>query len=228
MAPREPDNRKKVAAHAPPRLVLASASPRRLELLAQIGVRPDAVDPADIDETPKDGESPPAYAERLAVEKARATAGRWPDGLVMAADTVVAVGRRILGKPAARAEAERFLRLLSGRRHRVTTGVALIRLADGRLWTRKVGAHVAIKRLSEEEIAAYLDSEEWRGKAGGYAIQGRAGAFSPAINGSYSAVVGLPLAETAALLEAAGRPAWRDGAEGAAATPAPRKAAHAG
>lgn len=143
------------------------------------------------------------------MEKAQAVAVRAPDALVLAADTVVSAGRRILGKPADRAEAEMFLRLLSGRRHRVATGVALAHRAENRLWTRRVGAHVALKRLSEAEIAFYLESEEWRGKAGGYAIQGRAGAFAPSLNGSYSAVVGLPLAETAALLEAAGRPIWR-------------------
>lgn len=202
---------------APP-LVLASASPRRLELLAQIGVTPDAVDPAEIDEAPRADESPPGYAERLAMEKAAATGARWRDGLILAADTVVAVGRRILGKPEDAEEAARFLALISGRRHRVTTGVALLRLADGARWTRRVGAQVSIKRLSAEEIAAYLATEEWRGKAGGYAIQGRAGAFAPSVNGSYSAVVGLPLAETAGLLEAAGRSPWRR----AAATEAAR------
>ncbi|MCI4666355.1 MAG: Maf family protein [Neomegalonema sp.] len=197
------------SAAKPPRLVLASASPRRLELLAQLGVAPDAVAPADIDETPHAGESALAYAERLAAEKAQAIADAWPNAIILAADTTVAVGRRILGKPADRREAEAFLRLLSGRRHRVVTGVAVLKTSEDRLWTRRVSAAVSMKRLSESELGWYLDSEEWRGKAGAYAIQGLAGAFAPSLNGSYSAVVGLPLAETAALLEAAGRPIWR-------------------
>ena len=180
-------------------LTLASASPRRLALLAQIGITPDAVAPADIDETPRKGELPRAYVARMAAEKAQAVAA---EGYVLAADTVVAVGRRILGKPADSAEAADSLRLLSGRRHRVTTAVCL-RLAD-RVWARRVETVVRMKRLSDAEIAGYLRSGEWRGKAGGYAIQGLAAAFVPAINGSYSAVVGLPLAETAMLLAGAG------------------------
>ncbi len=183
------------------RLILASASPRRLELLAQIGVRPDAVEPAEIDETPVRGESPRACAERLALAKAWATACR-PDDLALAADTVVAVGRRMLGKPADADAARAFLALLSGRRHRVVTGVALRRGA--RVWKRQVETVVRFKRLSKKETDAYLKTEEWRGKAGGYAIQGAAAAFAPWIRGSYSNVVGLPLAETAALLDAAG------------------------
>ena len=183
------------------RLTLASASPRRLALLAQIGIRPDAVTPADIDETPHPAELPRAYVERMAVEKARAVVA---DGFVLAADTVVSVGRRIVGKPADAAEAEASLRLLSGRRHRVTTAVCLRR--DGRQWTRRVETQVKFKRLSAAEIAAYLRSGEWRGKAGGYAIQGMAAAFVPWIGGSYTNVVGLPLAETAALLAGAGYP----------------------
>ncbi len=188
----------------PMRLILGSASPRRLDLLAQIGVTPDAVSPAEIDETPLKDETPRAYAERLALEKAEAIAARpeAADALVLTADTVVSLGRRILGKPRDAAEASRFLLLLSGRRHRVTTGVAL--KSAERLWTRWVETVVRFKRLSDAEIAAYLDSYEWRGKAGGYAIQGRAAAFVPAINGSYSNVVGLPLAEVAGLLRGAG------------------------
>ena len=196
-----------------PRLILASASPRRRDLLAQIGAEPDAVAPADIDETPRDGELPRAYALRLAEEKAAATAAR-PDAAgaaVLAADTVVSAGRRILGKPGDAAEAERFLRLLSGRRHRVTTGVAL--RFGGHVWRRRVETQVRFKRLSDAEIAAYLAAGEWRGKAGGYAIQGIGGAFVPAINGSYSNVVGLPLTETAGMLEAAGlAPRYAEGA----------------
>lgn len=183
-------------------LVLASASPRRLALLAQMGVVPDDVRPADIDEMPRPGELPRAYARRIADEKAAAIAAA--GHLVLAADTVVSAGRRILGKPEDADEAERFLRLLSGRRHRVTTAVVL-RGAERR-WSRCVETMVRMKRLSAREITAYLASGEWRGKAGGYAIQGIAAAFIPAINGSYTNVVGLPLAETAGLLEAAGYP----------------------
>lgn len=189
-----------------PRLILASASPRRRDLLAAIGVVPDLVLPADIDETPRGQEPPRAYALRLAVEKAEAAATR-PEAegaLILAADTVVAAGRRILGKPEDEAEAGRFLDLLSGRRHRVITGVAL--KSPRRLRTRRIETMVKMKRLSREERAAYLRSGEWRGKAGGYAIQGIAAALIPSINGSYTNVVGLPLTETANLLAGAGYP----------------------
>jgi septum formation protein len=191
------------------RLILGSASPRRRDLLAQIGVTPDAIAPADIDETPRKGELPRRYAERLATEKAR-TVAAGPDELVLTADTVVSAGRRILGKPADAAEAEAFLRLLSGRRHRVATAVALRR--GDRLWARLVETQVKLKYLSDAEIAAYLRSGEWRGKAGGYAIQGIAAAFVPWIGGSYTAVVGLPLTETANLLIGAGYPISYEGA----------------
>jgi len=184
--------------------VLASASPRRRDLLAQIGVVPDAIRAAEIDETPLAGELPRAYALRLAEQKAAAVAALEPAALVLAADTVVAAGRRILGKPADAAEAERFLRLLSGRRHRVTTALCL--QGPDRIARRAVETRVRIKRLCETELAAYLASGEWRGKAGGYAIQGIAGVFVPAIIGSYTNVVGLPLTETAALLAGMGRP----------------------
>ncbi len=184
------------------RLILGSASPRRRALLAQIGVVPDSISPADIDETPRRGELPRACAERLAQEKAAAVACAGDD-LVLAADTVVCVGRRILGKPADAAEAGAFLRLMSGRRHRVITAVVL---RGPRLWSRTVESILRMKRLSTAELDAYLASGEWEGKAGGYAIQGAAGAFIPALSGSYSAVVGLPLAETAGLLVAAGYP----------------------
>ncbi|MEM9050331.1 MAG: Maf family protein [Pseudomonadota bacterium] len=187
------------------RLVLGSASPRRLALLAQIGVAPDAVRMADIDETPRKGELPRAYTERLAREKARALPHR-PDELILSADTTVALGRRILGKPVDAAEAAAFLRALSGRRHRVVTALAL---RGARLWTRTVETAVRMKRLSEKEIAWYLASGEWEGKAGGYGIQGRAAAFIPWIGGSHAAVMGLPLAETAQLLSAAGYPLHR-------------------
>jgi len=188
-----------------PIFILASESPRRLELLTQIGLVPDRVEPASIDETPLNGELPAKLAERLAMGKAQAVAALNPEAIVLGADTVVAVGRRILPKPTEKAEAEACLRLLSGRRHRVTTAIAVIN-PDGRMRSRSVETRLAFKRLSEEDITAYLSSNEWRGKAGGYGIQGLAGAFIPWINGSYSAVVGLPLAETAQLLKASGLP----------------------
>lgn len=190
------------------RLILGSGSPRRRELLAQIGVMPDDIRPADIDETPHKNEMPRPYAARMAMEKVMAVTAS-PDDLVLAADTVVAVGRRILGKPANVTEAEKFLTLLSGRRHRVITGVAL-RLG-GQTWSREVETVVKFKRLSKMEIAAYLRSNEWDGKAGGYAIQGIGGAFIPAINGSYTNVVGLPLTQTANMLIGAGFPVSFEG-----------------
>jgi septum formation protein len=199
------------------RLVLASGSPRRVALLRQIGVEPDAVIPSDLDETPRRNESARALAERLAREKASASAevARRRDGLegalTLAADTVVCVGRRILPKAEIADEAEDCLRLLSGRAHRVYTGLALV-TASGTKRTRLVETRVRFKRLSRAEMQAYLDSGEWRGKAGAYAIQGFAGAFVIKLVGSYSNVVGLPLAETAALLAGEGYPildGWR-------------------
>ncbi len=192
-----------------PRLVLASASPRRLALLAQIGVKPDAILPSEIDETPRRGEAPRALAERLAMEKACAAApmalkeAALAPCLMLAADTVVGVGRRILPKCEALDEAEACLDLLSGRGHRVYTGLALI-APGGAARRRLVETRLRFKRLSRGEIEAYLASGEWRGKAGGYAIQGLAGAFVERLVGSYSNVVGLPLAETAALLAGQG------------------------
>lgn len=183
------------------KLILGSGSPRRLELLGQIGVVPDAVRPPDIDETPLKSERPEAYVARMARQKAEAVALAEGE-LALCADTSVFMGRRILGKAADRAEAEAFLRGLSGRRHVVVTAVALRRGA--RIWERRVRAEVKMKSLSEAELAAYLDSDDWRGKAGAYGIQGPAGALIPWIKGSYTAIVGLPLAETAALLRAAG------------------------
>ncbi|MGA1209472.1 MAG: Maf family protein [Gemmobacter sp.] len=191
------------------RLILASASPRRRELLGQIGVSPDLVTGADIDETPRKDELPRPYCLRMAREKAAAAAGG-PDDLILAADTTVALGRRILGKPADAAEAAAFLVALGGRRHRVITALALRR--GDRLWTREVVSSVRMKRLSDIELNAYLESGEWSGKAGGYAIQGLAAAFVTWIEGSHSAIVGLPLAETAALLQAAGWPVFGRGA----------------
>lgn len=186
-----------------PILVLASASPRRLELLRQIGIVPDVVDPAAIDETPLARELPAVHVMRLARAKAEAVRPRHPDAFIIAADTVVACGRRILGKPADETMARRFLDLLSGRRHRVYGGVAAV-APGGRIATRRVVSQVAIKRLSEAEIVAYLATGEWRGKAGGYAIQGRAAALVSWMQGSYSNVVGLPLFETAQLLTGLG------------------------
>ena len=184
-------------------LVLASASPRRLDLLRQIGIEPDVIDPADVNEAPGRRERPADYARRLADAKAGAVAERHGGSFVLGADTVVAAGRRILPKPADEGAARRVLALLSGRRHRVLGAVVLI-VPDGRRARRLVATAVRFKRLQDSEIAAYVASGEWRDKAGGYAIQGRAAAFVPAINGSYSNVVGLPLAETSALLSGLG------------------------
>jgi septum formation protein len=184
-------------------LVLASASLRRLDLLRQIGIVPDRVDPADIDETPRRGELPPGVVLRLAEAKASAVMPRHPGAFVLAADTVVACGRRILPKAEDAATARACLTLLSGRRHRVYGGIALVTPA-GDIVRRRVMSQVAFKRLSEAELRAYLDSGEWQGKAGGYAIQGRAAALVPWVAGSYSNVVGLPLYETAQLLAGRG------------------------
>lgn len=188
------------------RLILGSASPRRLELLAQIGVVPDAVQPADVDETPLKAELPRPYAARIAREKAAAVQAD-PDDIVLCADTTVALGRRIMGKPADAGEAAAYLVALGGRRHQVITALALRR--GERFWTREVTCVVRMKRLSDLELNAYLASGEWQGKAGGYGIQGLAGAFIPWISGSFTAVVGLPVAETAALLVTAGYPLYR-------------------
>lgn len=189
-----------------PRLILGSGSPRRRELLAQLGVVADDIRPPDIDEDPRKGEQPRPYCVRLAREKALAVPSD-PDDIVLSADTTVALGRRILGKPAHADEAEAFVRLMSGRRHKVITAVALRR--GGKVWERDVVTQVKMKNLSDAEITAYLASEDWRGKAGGYGIQGPAGALIPWISGSFTAVVGLPLAETANLLQAAGYPLYR-------------------
>jgi septum formation protein len=188
---------------SPHRLILASASPRRLDLLRQVALAPDAIDPADLDETPLKAELPAQHALRLAIAKAEAVASRHPGAFVLAADTVVACGRRILPKAEDAATARRCLELLSGRRHRVHGGIAVV-TPSGKLASRQVQTIVIFKRLTEPEIAGYIASEEWRGKAGGYAIQGLAALFVRQIGGSYSNVVGLPLYETAALLKGQG------------------------
>ncbi len=183
--------------------ILGSGSPRRLDLLAQLGVVPDDVRPPDIDETPLKAEQPRPYCSRIARQKAQAVEAA-PEDIVLCADTTVALGRRILGKPADAGEAAEFLLALSGRRHRVITAVA-VRCGD-RVWEKDVVSQVRMKRLSDAELNAYLATNDWQGKAGGYAIQGPAGAFIPWISGSFTGIVGLPLAETANLLRAAGQP----------------------
>jgi septum formation protein len=187
------------------RFILASASPRRLELLARLGVTPDAVTPADIDETPRQRELPVPYAERMAGEKAAAAAAAQPGCLIIAADTVVAAGRRILPKTEDEGDARTTLQLLSGRRHRVLSAVTAI-APDGTARHRLSTSIVGFKRLSDEELDAYLATGEWRGKAGAYAIQGSAEALIRFLSGSHSGVMGLPLYETRALLRASGYP----------------------
>ncbi|WP_295045997.1 nucleoside triphosphate pyrophosphatase [uncultured Paracoccus sp.] len=184
-----------------PRLVLGSASPRRLDLLAQIGIVPDDIRSADIDETPLKGELARDYVRRIALAKAQAFDLAADDAL-LCADTTVAVGRRILGKPQSRAEAGDFMRLMSGRRHRVLTAVVLRH--GGKTRDRLVETTVRMRPIGAAELDAYLDVGDWQGKAGGYAIQGAAAAFIPWIQGSFSSVVGLPLSETAAMLAACG------------------------
>ena len=185
------------------RLVLASASPRRLDLLRQIGVEPAAIAPADIDETPEKNEPPAVYARRLALAKAEAVADRFAGDFILAADTVVMRGRRILPKAEEAGQARQCLALLSGARHHVLGGVAVI-APDGRRVVRIADTVVSFKRLEPAEIERYMAGGEWRGKAGGYAIQGHAAVFVKRINGSYSNVVGLPLYETAAMLHGLG------------------------
>jgi septum formation protein len=187
------------------RLVLASASPRRLDLLGQIGLTPDAVDPADIDERTGKGETARRAALRLANLKAAAGVARHPDAFVVGADTIVSVGGRKLGKPAERDEAARMLEQLSGRGHAVITGVCVI-APDGRRASRLAEARIRMKHFGKADFARLLDSEEWRGAAGGYRIQGRAGACVVSLTGSYTAVVGLPLYETTCLLAGLGYP----------------------
>jgi septum formation protein len=189
------------------KLILGSGSPRRLELLSQLGVVPDAVRPPDIDEDARRAELPRDYVKRIAMEKLAEMVAD-DDTVVLCADTTVALGRRIMGKPRDAGEAAEFLYALSGRRHKVITAVAVKR--GTRTWLRDVQSTVAFKELSDAEVNAYLASGDWQGKAGGYAIQGPAGAFIPWINGSYTGIVGLPLTETAGLLTAAGYPLYKD------------------
>ncbi|WP_114393640.1 Maf family protein [Oleisolibacter albus] len=202
-APASTAGGQRVSDVAAPRLILASASPRRRDLLGLVGLVPALIDPADIDESERPGELPAVYAQRMAVEKAERVAPRHAGSLILAADTVVAAGRRILPKAEDAATARRCLGLLSGRRHRVYGGVCLIG-ADGRRWTRTVQTAVVFRPLAPAEIEAYVRSGEWDGKAGGYAIQGLASVFVREIIGSYSNIVGLPLYEVAGLLRAAG------------------------
>ena len=191
------------------RFVLGSGSPRRQELLAQLGVIPDEIRAPEIDENPLPRELPRPYCIRIAREKAAAVEAD-PDDIVLCADTTVALGRRIMGKPADACEAAGILLALSGRRHRVFTAVAIRR--GETIWERVVESRVRMKPLSDLELNAYLASDDWKGKAGGYGIQGPAGAFIPWISGSFTGIVGLPLAETAGLLQAAGYPLNRSDA----------------
>ncbi|MEP1765772.1 MAG: Maf family protein [Sulfitobacter sp.] len=187
------------------KFILGSGSPRRKELLAQIGVVADDIRAPDIDETPNKAELPRPYCARMAREKVAAVPAD-ADDIVLCADTTVALGRRILGKPEDRAQAEAFLRAMSGRRHKVITAVAVKR--GDKIWERDVMSTVSMKSLADEEVRAYLDTDDWQGKAGGYGIQGPAGVLIPWISGSFTGIVGLPLAETANLLRAAGYPLY--------------------
>lgn len=185
------------------RLILASASPRRQELLAQVGVIPDMIIPADIDETPLKNETPRVYVRRMALEKAQVVARVESHAYVLAADTTVVLGRRILQKPADEKEAYEFLTMMSGRRHKVLGGICLI-TPTGKEIVRTSETTVKFKSLSDQEKRAYVASGEWQGKAGGYGIQGRAEAFIPFISGSYSNIVGLSICDTLAMLNGNG------------------------
>lgn len=193
----------KVISTTQPDLILASSSPRRRDLLGQLGVTPSQIIPAEIDETPWKTELPKPYVERMAREKAKAVAEQYPQAYVLAGDTTVACGRRILGKAESEQEAQTYLRLLSGRRHQVHTAIALAP-PQGTLKIKCVKSMVQFKRLTNADMAWYLATGEWQGKAGGYAIQGAAQALINQMHGSYSAVVGLPLLETRHLLQQAG------------------------
>ena len=188
------------------RLILGSASPRRRELLATLGIVPDLISPPDINEDPHKAELPRDYCNRIAREKVRAVVAG-SDDIILCADTTVALGRRILGKPKDAGEAAAFLIAMGGRRHQVITAIA-VRRGD-QVWQKDSVSVVKMKRLSDAELNAYLSSNEWQGKAGAYGIQGLAGALIPWISGSYTGIMGLPVAETAALLVTAGYPVWR-------------------
>tara|TARA_R110002096_G_scaffold101919_2_gene225424 strand:+ start:5898 stop:6476 length:579 start_codon:yes stop_codon:yes gene_type:complete len=188
------------------RLILGSASPRRRDLLAQIGVTPDEIQPPDVNEDPLKGELPRPYCARIALSKVQAVAAG-ADDIILCADTTVALGRRILGKPADAGQAAAFLIALGGRRHSVITAMA-VRRGD-KVWTREVVSAVKMKRLSDIELNSYLATKDWQGKAGGYGIQGPAGAFIPWISGSFTGIMGLPVAEVAAMLATAGYPVWK-------------------
>ncbi len=188
-----------------PRLVLGSASPRRLQLLQQAGIEPDQVDPADIDETALPDETPRRLVLRLAREKAGVVAARHVDAYVLGSDTLVAVGTRILGKPEDEADARRMLKLLSGRSHKVLTGVAVV-APGGRVVSRVVESRITFKRLTPRETESFIASGDWRDAAGGYKIHQKAGAFVTYLQGSFTGVVGLPLYETLSLLDGVG---WR-------------------
>ena len=184
------------------RLILASASPRRLQLLAQIGVTPDQVIPADIDETPHKNEIPTLYVQRVARQKAEAIASAHPDSVVLSADTTVALGRRIIGKAENEGEAKAILKLLSGRRHRVHTAVCIMK--DGKAHQKMVTTIVRFARLTDKQINDYIATGDWKGKAGACSIQGSSGSFIPWISGSFSNVIGLPLTETQHMLQTVG------------------------
>ena len=186
-----------------PRFILASASPRRLELLGRLGLVPDAVDPADIDETPRKAERPAPHVSRLAAEKAAAVAARHPGAVVLAADTLVAAGLRILPKAEDEATARACLKLLSGRRHQVLTALTVVD-ASGTARHRLSRSTVRVARLDDADVEAYIASGEWHGKAGGYAIQGRFEAHVDWMQGSFSGIMGLPLADARAMLRTAG------------------------
>ena len=185
------------------KLILASSSPQRKKLLETIGITPDDIVPANIDETPKRNEKPKDFALRISKEKALSVAKNNLNSFILSGDTIVAAGRRIIGKPSSKNEAEKILKLLSGRRHRVLSAFTLIK-PDGSEITKVVVSRVKFSRLSDKEINEYLDTNEWQGKAGGYAIQGRASAFVPWINGSYTGVMGFPLNEIKNVLESSG------------------------
>ena len=185
------------------KLILASSSPQRKKLLETIGITPDDIVPANIDETPKKNEKPKDFALRMSKEKALIVAKNNLNSFILSGDTIVAAGRRIIGKPSSKNEAEKILKLLSGKRHRVLSAFTLIK-PDFSEITKVVVSRVKFSRLSDKEINEYLDTNEWQGKAGGYAIQGRASAFVPWISGSYTGVMGFPMNEIKNVLESSG------------------------